>query len=62
MISTVFHIAKDRAGCLCDPSGESHGRAMNFEFTADAFNSDDDGQEDEYTAERILSDKPDPDT
>ena len=39
-----------------------HGRAVTFEFTADAFGSDNDGEEDEYTAERILSDKPDPST
>ena len=36
-----------------------HGRAVSFEVTADAF---DFGEEDEYTAERILSDKPDPST
>ena len=41
---------------------DPHGRAATFEFTADAFNSDDDREEDEYTAERILSDRPDPDT
>ena len=37
-----------------------HGRAVTFEFTA--FDSDDEGEKDECTAERILSDKPDPDT
>ena len=39
---------------------DPHGRAITFEFTADAFDSDDDGEEDVYTAEGILSDKPDP--
>ena len=41
---------------------DPHGRAVTFEFTADTFDSDNDGEEDEYTAERILSDKPDPST
>ena len=37
-----------------------HGSAVTFEFTADAFTSENDREE--YTAERILSDKPDPST
>ena len=39
-----------------------HGRhfAMTFEFTAG--DSDDDGEEDGYTSEQILTDKPDPTT
>ena len=37
-----------------------HGRAVTFEFNAHAFDSDNDREEDEYTTERILSDKPDP--
>ena len=41
-----------------DPSG----RAVMFEFTAGYLDSDDDGEEDDYTAERILTDKPDPAT
>ena len=41
---------------------DPHGRAVTFEFTANAFDSDNDGEEDEYTAERNLSDKPDPST
>ena len=41
-----------------DPSG----RAVTFEFTAGDLDSDDDGEEDDYTAERILTDKPDPAT
>ena len=41
---------------------DPHGRAVTFEFTADAFDSDNNGEEDEYTPEGILSDKPDPST
>ena len=41
-----------------DPSG----RAVTFEFTVGDLDSDDDGEEDDYTAERILTDKPDPTT
>ena len=39
---------------------DPHGRAVTFDFTADAFDSDNNREEGEYTAERILSDKPDP--
>ena len=38
---------------------DPQGRSVTFEFTADAFDSNNNGEEDEYTAERILSDKPD---
>ena len=41
-----------------DPSG----RAVTFEFTAGDLDPDDDGEGDDYTAERILTDKPDPTT
>ena len=41
---------------------DPHGRAVTFEFTADAFDSDNDGEEDEYAAKRILSDKLNPST
>ena len=41
---------------------DPHGRAITFEFTVDAFDSDSNGEEDEYIAERILSDRPDPST
>ena len=44
-----------RPGAL-DPSG----RAVTFEITAGDLYSDDDGEEDHYTAERIPTDKPDP--
>ena len=33
-----------------------------FEFTAGDLDSDDNSEEDDYTAERILKDKPDPAT
>ena len=39
-----------------------NGRAVSFEFIADAFDPNNDGEEDGYTAERILSDTPDPST
>ena len=41
---------------------DPHGRAVTFEFSADAFDFGSDGEEEEYTAESILSDKPDPGT
>ena len=41
---------------------DPHGCAVTFEFTADAFDSDNDGEEDQYTAWGFLSDKPDPST
>ena len=39
-----------------DPSG----RPVTFEFTARDVDSDDEGEDDDFTAERILTDKPDP--
>ena len=41
-----------------DPSG----RPVTFEFTAGDVHSDDEGEDDDFTAERILADKPDPGT
>ena len=41
-----------------DPSG----RPVTFECTADNVDSDDEGEDDGFTAERILTDKPDPGT
>ena len=41
-----------------DPSG----RAVTFEFTAGDLDSDDDGEEDDHTAERSLTDNLDPTT
>ena len=38
-----------------DPSG----RPVTFEFTAGDLDSDDEGEDDDFTAERILTDKPD---
>ena len=53
----------ERDHTLLLPLGpDPHGCAVTFEFTADAFDSDTDGEENEYTTKRILSDKPDPRT
>ena len=41
-----------------DPSG----RPLTFEFTAGDVDSDDEGEDDDFTAEKILADKPDPGT
>ena len=41
-----------------DPSG----RPVTFEFTAGELDSDDEGEDDDFTAEKILADKPDPGT
>ena len=41
-----------------DPSGSP----LTFEFTAGDVDSDDEGEDDDFTAERILADKPDPGT
>ena len=41
-----------------DPSG----RPVTFEFTAGDVDSDDEGEDDDFTTERILADKPDPGT
>ena len=41
-----------------DPSGHP----VNFEFTAGDVDSDDEGEDDDFTGERILTDKPDPGT
>ena len=41
---------------------DPHSGAITFEFTADAFNSDNDGEEDKYTDEQIYYDKRDPST
>ena len=38
-----------------DPSG----RPVTFEFTAGDLDSDDEGEDDDFTAEKILTDKPD---
>ena len=40
-------------------AADSSRRAVTFEFTAGDLDSDDDGEEDDYTVERILTDKPD---
>ena len=41
-----------------DPSG----RPVTFEFTAGDVDSDDEGEDDDFTAKKILADKPDPGT
>ena len=41
-----------------DPSG----RPVTFEFTAGDLDSDDEGEDDDFTDEKILMDKPDPGT
>ena len=41
---------------------DPQARAVTFQFTADDFDCDNDGEEDKYTAKRIFSDKPDPST
>ena len=41
-----------------DPSG----RPVTFEFTAGDVDSDDEGEDDDFIAEKILADKPDPGT
>ena len=41
---------------------DPHGRDVTFEFTADPFDSDNDGEDEEYTAEHILLQRPDPRT
>ena len=41
-----------------DPSG----RPVTFDFTAGDVDSDDEGEDDNFTAEKILTDKPDPGT
>ena len=41
-----------------DPSG----RPVTFEFTAGDVDSDDEGEDNDFTAKRILADKPDPGT
>ena len=38
------------------------GRPVTFKFTAGDVDSDDEGEDDDFTAERILADKPDPGT
>ena len=41
---------------------DPHSRAVIFVFTVEAFNSNNDGEGNEYTAQCILSDKADPNT
>ena len=47
---------------LCPRASDPSGRPVTFEFTAGDPDSDDEGEDDDFTAERILMDKPDPGT
>ena len=47
---------------LRPPAPDPSGRPVTFEFTAGDVDSDDEGEDDDFTAERILADKPDPGT
>ena len=44
---------------LCPRAPDPSGRPVTFEFTAGDVDSDDEGEDDDFTAERILTDKPD---
>ena len=41
---------------------DTSGRPVTFEFTAGDVDWDDEGEDDDFTAEKILTDKPDPGT
>ena len=47
---------------LCPRAQDPSGRPVTFEFTAGDVDSDDEGEDDDFTAEKILTDKPDPGT
>ena len=47
---------------LCPRAPDPSGRPVTFEFTAGNVDSDDEGEDDDFTAEKILADKPDPGT
>ena len=47
---------------LCPRAPDPSGRPVTFKFTAGDLDSDDEGEDDDFTAERILTDKPDPGT
>ena len=47
---------------LCLRAPDPSGRPVTFEFTAGDVDSDDEGEDDDFTAEKILADKPDPGT
>ena len=47
---------------LCPRAPDPSGRPVTFEFTAGDVDSDDVGEDDDFTAEKILTDKPDPET
>ena len=45
---------------LCPRAPDPSGCPITFEFTAGDLDSDDEGEDDDFTAERILTDEPDP--
>ena len=47
---------------LCPRAPDASGRPVTFEFTAGDVDSDEEGEDDDFTAERILTDKWDPGT
>ena len=47
---------------LCPRAPDPSGRPVTFEFTSGDVDSDDEGEDDDFTAEKILADKPDPGT
>ena len=47
---------------LCPRAPDPSGRPVTFEFTAGDLDSDDEGEDDDFTAERILTETPDPGT
>ena len=47
---------------LCPREPDPSRRPVTFEFTAGDLDTDDEGEDDDFTAERILTDKPDPGT
>ena len=47
---------------LCPRAPDPSGRPVTFEFTAGDVDSDDEGEDDDFTGEKILIDKPDPGT
>ena len=47
---------------LCCGAPDPSVRPVTFEFTAGDLDSDDEGEDDDFTAEKILMDRPDPGT
>ena len=47
---------------LCPRAPDPSGRPVTFEFTAGDLDSDDEGDDDDFSAGKILTDEPDPGT